>query len=381
MSPFLRTRVLLPLSLALVFETGCFAGYAYSSSAHRHVAASRQAGFSFDAVLSPHGEWVLIAPYGRVWRPHRHVVGIDFMPYVTGGEWVYTDYGWIFETRWDWGWVPFHYGRWFYAGGGQGWVWVPDTVWGPAWVEWRAGGGYVGWAPLPPRVVVGVQVAPPVWVFVTTRYFPEGRHHGRVVIGPREHPATAVIPPRHAPDGHAWYTGPSRDWVSRQGSVKVYPREYRRPDPLPPSALEPWGDSRTHSPPPGEPGWGRPSAPERGSSPAQPPSGKPGWGRPSAPEQSSPPAQPSSGQPGWGSPSTPEQSNPPAQPPAGQSGWGRPSAPEQSNPPAQPPAGQSGWGSPSAPSQPPPTPERGNSSSRSPPPGKGHGASSPKQAN
>ena len=31
--------------------------------------------------------------------------------------------------------------------------WVPGYEWGPAWVSWRFGGGYVGWAPLPPRAV------------------------------------------------------------------------------------------------------------------------------------------------------------------------------------------------------------------------------------
>jgi hypothetical protein len=35
--------------------------------------------------------------------------------------------------------------------GGRGWGWVPGTMWGPAWVSWRSGGGYAGWAPLPPR--------------------------------------------------------------------------------------------------------------------------------------------------------------------------------------------------------------------------------------
>ena len=32
-------------------------------------------------------------------------------------------------------------------------LWFPgdDLDWGPAWVSWRTGGDYVGWAPLPPR--------------------------------------------------------------------------------------------------------------------------------------------------------------------------------------------------------------------------------------
>src|SRR5882724_9477137 len=30
-------------------------------------------------------------------------------------------------------------------------VWVPGRVWGPAWVSFRYGESYVGWAPLPPE--------------------------------------------------------------------------------------------------------------------------------------------------------------------------------------------------------------------------------------
>jgi hypothetical protein len=32
-----------------------------------------------------------------------------------------------------------------------GWVWVPGAEWGPAWVDWRYGGGHAGWAPMPPE--------------------------------------------------------------------------------------------------------------------------------------------------------------------------------------------------------------------------------------
>jgi hypothetical protein len=51
----------------------------------------------------------------------------------------------------DWGWAPFHYGRWFLHDD-YGWLWVPGTEWAPAWVDWRHGDGWVGWAPLPPHV-------------------------------------------------------------------------------------------------------------------------------------------------------------------------------------------------------------------------------------
>src|SRR5215468_2097805 len=108
----------------------------------------------FTDTLSPYGTWVTVEGVGRVWRPNVAVVGDDFQPYATGGHWVYTDYGWAFESDYDWGWAPFHYGRW-YSDPDYGWVWVAGTTWGPAWVDWRFGGGYVGWVPLAP---VGVTV-------------------------------------------------------------------------------------------------------------------------------------------------------------------------------------------------------------------------------
>jgi len=43
-----------------------------------------------------------------------------------------------------------------------GWVWTPDTVWGPAWVVWRSAGDRCGWAPLPPRAVFDVRLG---WSF------------------------------------------------------------------------------------------------------------------------------------------------------------------------------------------------------------------------
>jgi translation initiation factor IF-2 len=30
----------------------------------------------------------------------------------------------------------------------MGWYWTPSSIWGPAWVSWAVGGGYVGWCPL-----------------------------------------------------------------------------------------------------------------------------------------------------------------------------------------------------------------------------------------
>jgi len=114
----------------------------------------------FDQTLSPYGSWVDDDAYGRVWIPATSVVGDDFSPYATGGHWVQTEYGWTWVSDWDWGWAPFHYGRWAVLDSGR-WGWLPGTIWGPAWVAWRSGNGYVGWAPLPPRrVTVGSPLGP-----------------------------------------------------------------------------------------------------------------------------------------------------------------------------------------------------------------------------
>jgi hypothetical protein len=103
-----------------------------------------------DATLTGYGEWVYIEGYGEVWRPYTTVVGVDFTPYETCGSWVWTDWGWTFACEWDWGWLPFHYGRWGWFD--DYWAWQPDYEWSPAWVEWRGGGGYVGWRPQGPIV-------------------------------------------------------------------------------------------------------------------------------------------------------------------------------------------------------------------------------------
>jgi hypothetical protein len=105
----------------------------------------------FRSTLDPYGTWVDDGTYGTVWVPSESVVGSDFEPYVSAGHWAYDDdYVWV--SDYDWGWAPFHYGRWVYAAP-YGWEWVPGRVYAGAWVSWRYGWGdwgYVGWAPLGP---------------------------------------------------------------------------------------------------------------------------------------------------------------------------------------------------------------------------------------
>jgi hypothetical protein len=104
----------------------------------------------FRATLDPHGTWVESETYGTVWMPNAAEVGPDFEPYVSGGHWAYDDdYVWV--SDYEWGWAPFHYGRWVWEDG-RGWLWIPGRVYAGAWVEWRVGDDveYVGWAPMPP---------------------------------------------------------------------------------------------------------------------------------------------------------------------------------------------------------------------------------------
>jgi len=107
----------------------------------------------FYTELSPHGSWVALSPFGWVWRP-AVARRSDWRPYYSSGNWMWTDYGWYWQSYYSWGNVPFHYGRWV-LDGRHGWVWIPDGVWGPSWVSWRYSPGYCGWAPLPPGPVYG----------------------------------------------------------------------------------------------------------------------------------------------------------------------------------------------------------------------------------
>ncbi|MBL8259406.1 MAG: hypothetical protein JNM60_06335 [Candidatus Competibacteraceae bacterium] len=144
------------------------------------VRAEIQVDFGFfHEELAPFGQWRRRPPYGWVWYPE---VSRNWRPY-TIGYWIFTDdYGWTWVSDDPWGSLPFHYGRWFYDDFRGGWAWVPGAEWGPAWVGWRSGGGYIGWAPLPPSVEFDPSVgfAPPdqnfgeswgAWYFVPSDRF------------------------------------------------------------------------------------------------------------------------------------------------------------------------------------------------------------------
>ena len=141
-----------------------------SVRADLEVSASVQihAKSEFDVPLAQHGAWVEVGTYGRCWRPAH--VAVEWRPYCSR-EWVWTDCGWYWSSDEPWAWACYHYGSWVYEPG-MGWVWVPGVEWAPAWVSWRVGGGYIGWAPLPPPgFFFARHPEPELFVFVGTSSF------------------------------------------------------------------------------------------------------------------------------------------------------------------------------------------------------------------
>ncbi len=129
----------------------------------------------FYAPLASSGTWIEVGTYGRCWRPAG--VAVEWRPYCAG-HWVWTDCGWYWASDEPWGWACYHYGWWVYDPV-YAWIWVPGIEWSPAWVSWRVGGGYVGWAPLPPH---GVSIAEPRFVFVETTRFTQPLRPSVIVV-------------------------------------------------------------------------------------------------------------------------------------------------------------------------------------------------------
>jgi len=141
------------------------------------------------------GNWIEVGDYGYGWQPDVAVSDSDWRPY-SDGYWAYTDVGWTWVSYEDFGWATYHYGRWARLTD-YGWIWFPgsDLDWGPAWVSWRTGGDYVGWAPLPPRgpgivyegrpiggrVDIEFDIGPAYYNFVDVRYIGEPVLRDRIV--------------------------------------------------------------------------------------------------------------------------------------------------------------------------------------------------------
>jgi hypothetical protein len=164
----MKTLIQKPTSILWVVLVGLLAFTPFDSKA-------QQAEVSFQIFydeLAPHGRWLLHPKHGDVWAPN---VQGEFTPYLTNGYWTVTQYGNTWVSNYDWGWATFHYGRWYFDEF-EGWVWIPNTEWAPAWVVWRNGGGYYGWAAMSPGVNFNVSltlfdgIPGNYWCFVPQQY-------------------------------------------------------------------------------------------------------------------------------------------------------------------------------------------------------------------
>ena len=153
------------------------------------IGVSSEVFYSADT-LRDHGRWSNVGTYGRCWQPTG--LDPDWQPY-TRGHWVYSpNDGWVWDSDEDFGWATYHYGRWFREEN-SGWYWVPGRTWAPAWVSWRHGHSFVGWAPLPPLALaaagIGIGswadhrygIGPNAYSFVNARDF-GARSMSRVII-------------------------------------------------------------------------------------------------------------------------------------------------------------------------------------------------------
>lgn len=220
----------------MAFFLMLFASYTNTASAQPRTDVSISYQTFYDE-LDPYGRWMEYPDYGYVWMPDA---GSDFRPYETNGHWVWSDdYEWMWVSDYDWGWAPFHYGRWL-LDPAYGWIWVPGYEWSPAWVAWRDGGDYYGWAPLRPGINISINFSlggynPPVdyWCFAPRRYITSPRIYD--YCAPRRNNITIInqttIINNYNYNRNVFRTGPGRRdaerYAGRINSVKF--RESARP--------------------------------------------------------------------------------------------------------------------------------------------------------
>ncbi len=120
-------------------------------------------GYFYNA-LAPYGQWIETNDGLMVWHPT--FLSRTWAPY-TYGNWEWTNDGWYWNTDEPFGYITYHYGRW-YNDEYYGWIWVPDDQWAPSWVEWRYDDDNIGWAPLPPYAIFTAGVG----IYYTQDYHP-----------------------------------------------------------------------------------------------------------------------------------------------------------------------------------------------------------------
>lgn len=151
----------------------------FISSVNTEAKIINHPGFEFGFFytnLAPYGTWMEIDGL-TVWHPIN--MNRDWAPY-RDGRWIWTSDGWYWDSYEPFGYIVFHYGRWYYDNY-YGWLWIPDNEWAPAWVDWRYDNNYIGWTPLPPYAVFSINIGIHYtsdyyvpyyhWYFVRYKYF------------------------------------------------------------------------------------------------------------------------------------------------------------------------------------------------------------------
>lgn len=149
----------------IILSAIIFALTSFTTEAKKH---HHYVGSYFYTELAPYGQWIEIDYGVVVWRPT--IMRINWLPY-SQGRWIWTADGWYWDSYEPFGYITYHYGRWFYDDY-YGWLWYPDYEWAPAWVEWRYSNDYIGWAPLHPYASFSISIG----IFFTTTYYSPYNH-------------------------------------------------------------------------------------------------------------------------------------------------------------------------------------------------------------
>ncbi len=207
--------------------------------------------------LDEYGAWEPVAGYGIGWAPRHLPPG--WAPY-RFGHWAWVDpWGWTWIDDAQWGFAPFHYGRWTFVAGA--WVWLPGPrvarpVYAPALVVFIggaergplvAGGEGVGWCPLAPhevyvppyrvsatyiqRINIDIGANIRVDIDITRVRYANRSVPGAVTVVPRqafvraEHVSRAAVPSAHTEFERMPVTGMAPQLVPRRESVLARPEE------------------------------------------------------------------------------------------------------------------------------------------------------------
>ncbi len=210
-------------------------GFSFAAEAGS-VPSSRIDGYFFSA-LSPYGVWMDIGSGVIAWRPT--IMRGNWQPYSVG-RWVWTDDGWFWDSYEDFGYITYHYGRW-YNDDYYGWMWIPDYEWAPAWVEWRYDDVYIGWAPLSPYALFSINrgihysyeyMSPySCWHFIKYNYFYDPYPYNHYVASKYKYRVYTKTKYRNNygyHDGRVVNTGLDIEYIRNRGGKNIVKREVQR---------------------------------------------------------------------------------------------------------------------------------------------------------